>query len=418
MQFFLFLFLQFGIIINMKLDEMPREFTEALPVIKKIEEAGFEAYFVGGSVRDVLLKRQIHDVDIATSAYPEETKAIFPSTIDVGIEHGTVLVLWGNTEAEHYEITTFRTESTYTDFRRPDQVDFVRDLSEDLKRRDFTINAFAMGADGHIIDLFNGLRDLDEHLIRAVGQAEERFNEDALRIMRAMRFSASLDFEIEEQTFFAMKSHAHLLSKISIERIFIELDKLLMSKAWKKGIEHLLRSEAYQFLPDFDNKAALESFLSSLGENYIFKSSEQAWAYLMIKLKIKDLRKCLRAWKVSNEFIKKVTGIVDSYYLEGWSLETVYRYGIQIGQLADDLKVGEGSQLSEPELLAVDAQLQIHDKSEIDISGAEIMGYFGLQPGPQLGKLLKLIEEKIVRNQLKNDKNEIKKMIGEELNVD
>ena len=127
----------------MKLTKMPSEFQKALPVLEKIKEAGFEAYFVGGSVRDALLNRPIHDVDIATSSYPEETKQIFPRTADIGIEHGTVLVLDGD---EEYEVTTFRTEDVYVDYRRPSSVSFVRSLEEDLKRRDFTVNAFALGA--------------------------------------------------------------------------------------------------------------------------------------------------------------------------------------------------------------------------------------------------------------------------------
>src|SRR5699024_8631518 len=130
---------------------MPQEYIKARPIINKLEQAGFEAYFVGGSVRDILLHQKIHDVDIATSAFPAEVKAIFPKTIDIGIEHGTVLVL---SEGEQYEITTFRTESTYQDFRRPDDVQFVRSLEEDLKRRDFTINALALNKKGTVIDLF------------------------------------------------------------------------------------------------------------------------------------------------------------------------------------------------------------------------------------------------------------------------
>ena len=137
---------------------MPSEFQKALPVLEKIKEAGFEAYFVGGSVRDALLNRPIHDVDIATSSYPEETKQIFPRTADIGIEHGTVLVLDGD---EEYEVTTFRTEDVYVDYRRPSAVSFVRSLEEDLKRRDFTVNAFALDETGEIIDLFHGLEDLE-----------------------------------------------------------------------------------------------------------------------------------------------------------------------------------------------------------------------------------------------------------------
>ena len=164
----------------MRLKHLPSEFQEALPVLEKIKAAGFEAYFVGGSVRDVLLGHPIHDVDIASSSYPEETKKIFPRTVDIGIEHGTVLVL---ENGHDYEVTTFRTEDLYVDYRRPSQVSFVRSLEEDLKRRDFTINAFALDEKANIIDKFNGLVDLEQKILRAVGNAAERFNEDALRIM-------------------------------------------------------------------------------------------------------------------------------------------------------------------------------------------------------------------------------------------
>ena len=176
----------------MKLKQLPSEFQEALPIVEKLKAAGYEAYFVGGSVRDAILGRSIHDVDIATSAYPEETKKVFTRTIDIGIEHGTVLVLHGNQE---YEITTFRTEDVYVDYRRPSHVSFVRSLEEDLKRRDFTVNAFALSDEAQIIDLFAGLKDLEGKVLRAVGVAQERFNEDALRIMRGFRFAASLDFD-------------------------------------------------------------------------------------------------------------------------------------------------------------------------------------------------------------------------------
>lgn len=149
----------------MKIENLPKIFMQAMPVLKKLEDAGFEAYFVGGSVRDLLLNRHIHDVDIATSAYPEEVKELFEKTIDTGIKHGTVTVLFNR---ESYEITTFRTESGYQDYRRPDHVTFVQNLDEDLKRRDFTINALAMNTDGEVIDLFNGLEDLKKRVIRAV----------------------------------------------------------------------------------------------------------------------------------------------------------------------------------------------------------------------------------------------------------
>lgn len=180
----------------MIIKNLPIEFEEARPIMRAIEDAGYEAYFVGGSVRDTILGHAIHDVDIATSAYPEEIKKIFNHTVDTGIEHGTVMIL---DHGEGYETTTFRTESGYQDFRRPDEVTFVRSLKEDLKRRDFTINALAMRENGEVIDLFNGLDDLDNHIIRTVGEAYERFHEDALRMMRAVRFAGQLNFKIEQK---------------------------------------------------------------------------------------------------------------------------------------------------------------------------------------------------------------------------
>ena len=175
----------------MIVEQIPSEFQQALPVLKTIQDNGFEAYFVGGSVRDTILGLPIHDVDIATSAYPAEVKALFKKTVDTGIEHGTVMVI---DHGEGYEVTTFRTESGYQDYRRPDKVTFVRSLADDLKRRDLTINALAMDMNGEIVDLFGGLDDLKNHLIRAVGVPAERYHEDALRMMRTVRFASKLGY--------------------------------------------------------------------------------------------------------------------------------------------------------------------------------------------------------------------------------
>ena len=157
-------------------------FEDAKPIIKKIKEQGFEAYFVGGSVRDYLMNKDIHDIDITTSATPDEIESIFPKTVPIGKEHGTINVLFNNSS---YEITTFRTEEEYVNHRKPNGVVFVRDLYEDVKRRDFTINAIAMDEEYTIIDYFNGKADIKAENIKTVGNAEERFEEDALRIIRA-----------------------------------------------------------------------------------------------------------------------------------------------------------------------------------------------------------------------------------------
>ena len=196
---------------------------------------GFSLYLVGGAVRDHLLSKPSHDYDFTTDARPEEIKGMFRHTIDTGIKHGTVTVLF---RGGSYEITTFRTEGDYSDSRHPDSVTFVRSLSEDLKRRDFTINAFACDlSSGDIIDEHNGLSDLKNKTIRAIGNPEERFTEDALRIMRAARFSSKLGFEIEEETKKAMTKLSSNISKVSEERIREELFRLIDSPFPRLGIE-------------------------------------------------------------------------------------------------------------------------------------------------------------------------------------
>jgi tRNA nucleotidyltransferase (CCA-adding enzyme) len=195
-------------------------------IIEELMRNGFEAYAVGGCVRDMVLDREPEDWDITTSATPIEVKRIFRRTVDTGIAHGTVTVL---IDKEHYEVTTYRLDGEYEDNRHPKEVTFTACLSEDLKRRDFTINAMAYNEKEGLIDLFGGMEDIKRGIIRCVGSAEERFEEDALRILRAVRFSAQLDFVIEEETMAAIKDKVKNLNNISAERIRVELTKLLLS---------------------------------------------------------------------------------------------------------------------------------------------------------------------------------------------
>ncbi len=195
-------------------------------IIDKLIGAGFSAYAVGGAVRDCLLGLDAHDFDITTSAEPGEVKALFQKTFDTGIKHGTVTVLEGG---EAVEVTTFRADGEYLDNRKPESVTLVKDVREDLARRDFTVNALCYNKHEGLIDLFSGIDDLNNKIIRAIGNPEERFCEDALRILRAVRFSAQLGFEIEENTKNAIKECAHLVKNLSVERIAAEIDKILMS---------------------------------------------------------------------------------------------------------------------------------------------------------------------------------------------
>lgn len=218
-------------------------------IINTITGAGFEAYAVGGCVRDSILGRMPEDWDITTSAAPEQVKALFQRTIDTGIQHGTVTVML---DREGFEVTTYRIDGKYEDSRHPREVTFTPSLEEDLKRRDFTINAMAYNDEAGLVDLFGGLEDMDRKRIRCVGNAQDRFREDALRIMRAIRFSAQLGFYIEEQTEGAVRELASDLSRISAERIQAELVKLLVSDhpdyirtAYDMGVTKVI-------LPEFD----------------------------------------------------------------------------------------------------------------------------------------------------------------------
>lgn len=218
-------------------------------IIDTIMAAGFEAYVVGGCVRDSILGREPGDWDITTSARPEQVKALFRRTIDTGIQHGTVTVML---DKEGFEVTTYRIDGKYEDSRHPKEVTFTPNLVEDLKRRDFTINAMAYNETSGLIDIFGGMEDIEKKVIRCVGDAKERFTEDALRMMRAIRFSAQLGYDIEQETKDAITELAPTLRNISAERIQVELVKLLTSNhpdylriAYDTGVTKVI-------LPEFD----------------------------------------------------------------------------------------------------------------------------------------------------------------------
>lgn len=231
---------------------LPRK---VMMIINNLQLHGYEAYAVGGCVRDSILAKRPEDWDITTSARPEEIKRLFRRTVDTGIEHGTVTVLLGK---DMFEVTTYRIDGAYEDSRHPKEVQFTNRLEEDLRRRDFTINAMAYNDEVRLVDVFGGMKDLNHHLIRCVGDPKERFSEDALRILRAVRFSAQLDFPIETETAGAIRELAPTLEHISAERIQAELVKLLVSAhperiwdAYELGITKVI-------LPEWDAMVGVE----------------------------------------------------------------------------------------------------------------------------------------------------------------
>ena len=194
-------------------------------IIDKFKENGFESYAVGGCVRDSLINRKVNDWDITTNAKPEDTINIFKKTVPTGIKHGTVTVIL---DKENFEVTTYRVDGEYKDGRHPEKVQFVSELKEDLSRRDFTINAMAYNEEKGLIDYFKGKEDLNKKIIKAVGNPDKRFEEDALRMLRAIRFAAQLNFFIEPSTKEGIKNLSGNIKNVSIERIRVEFDKIIV----------------------------------------------------------------------------------------------------------------------------------------------------------------------------------------------
>lgn len=391
------------------------EFTKALPVLNKIIDAGYEAYFVGGSVRDRILGLNVNDVDIATSAQPLEIKKIFKRTVDVGIEHGTIMVL---IDDDSYEITTFRTESTYKDFRRPDSVTFVRSLEEDLKRRDFTMNAIALDSKGNIMDPFHGMADIDKGIIRAVGQPHERFKEDALRMMRAVRFSAQLDFQIEAETMLSIRENAPLLEKIAVERIQIEFEKLLIGQWHTIGLAAMLKTDLYLYCPGLADKK--DALMALINDEEPFQTARQAWAYLIFQIDATTQsdfkpRSFLKSWKLSNQIIDDAVTLfmslksrLQSNKIDPW---IVFNIGRNLAYEVEHL-VEHVDQTAEYEaLFDIYNALPIKDKKDLSITGHDLMTLTSNRPGKWMSVALDKVLQAVIYEELENDKEKIIKWV-------
>lgn len=392
-------------------------FVSALPVLQTLKEAGHEAVFVGGSVRDLVLGKEISDVDIATSATPEEVKSLFSHTVDVGIEHGTVLVLHHH---DSYEVTTFRTEGTYQDFRHPDSVTFVRSLEEDLMRRDFTINALAVNDREEIVDYFGGIEDLEREIIRCVGNPMERFNEDALRMMRAVRFAGQLGFTIESDTFNAVRTLKANLERVAVERMKVEFEKMILSPHRTLAFKAFVESELYQACPDF--KEAKETLLK-VGEFPLDKPTiTQAWILFAYyeRLSIPQLRKVLKNWKSSNDQISTVlTGYrtLLARLEKEWDAFLAYECPEDLAVEVEQLLAGIGRVEELEKLKTVYQQLPIRSMKDIQIDGFGVKEALGLEKmGPIIGEVLQALQTEILSGRLANENAEIVSWIRNNFN--
>ncbi|MFT8320535.1 MAG: CCA tRNA nucleotidyltransferase [Bacillus sp. (in: firmicutes)] len=388
-------------------------FQEAIPLIQQIEEAGYEAYFVGGSVRDFLLGKKINDIDIATSATPEEIKTIFDHTIDIGIQHGTVMVLFHH---QSYEITTFRTESQYLDYRHPSEVLFIRNLRDDLKRRDFTMNAMAMDKNGSIIDYFDGEIALKNKQIMTVGDANERFQEDALRMMRAIRFISTLGFSLEKHTKQSIRKNRMLLKEIAVERITAEFEKLLDGPARNVAFKHIVDTKLYENMPAWKGNG--ESFERLASLNTAELNRLEMWVLLLLCLKTKEksaIEAFLRAWKLPVKQIKQIQKILFFVYKKQtnpWSDKDLYDATLSIAYSTENVvrvfwKKGEELQKIKESY----ENLPIKGREELIIGGRDVMEWSNKSPGPWIKEVLEVVERAVVEKKLQNEKPAIKEWL-------
>lgn len=373
----------------------------AAKVIGILEQAGFQAYIVGGAVRDYLLGKAPHDMDVASNAYPEEVKKLFNRTVDIGIEHGTVLVLM---EGEGIEVTTFRTESEYTDLRRPDKVEFVQSLEEDLKRRDFTINAMAMDKNLAIIDPFGGKSDLEKCLIRAVGEPGERFQEDALRMLRAVRFSGQLNFAIEAGTLAAIRSHASLIRAVAVERLKNELDKILINPRTQQSMAYLQQSGLAEHLPAGDLLAMDWSGYQPRGQ------AAFGWAFLLHSQQ-KQFEE-IKGFKFSNGEKRLIERALEAAHLAVWDDWTFYCFE------AKELEIACYLNGSEIDIASRKERLPIKSRRELAVNGTDLMEWTGKKQGPWLRQWIEKMERHIVYGTLRNDNDTIKGWFLNEYNGD
>ena len=377
-----------------------KEWQAAFTVITQLENAGFEAVVVGGAVRDALLGRTVHDVDVATSAMPFEVKEIFTRTVDIGIQHGTVLVIVPEAPVE---VTTFRTDGEYIDHRRPEAVQFVRSLEEDLKRRDFTMNAIAMRRDGSFVDYFGGREDIEACVIRAVGEAQARFAEDALRMLRAVRFAAQLNFTIEEGTMQAMRVQAADIEWIAKERIKAEFDKLWVGKNVYNGLLKLEESGLGKHLPG--------TFAAAQWQGFTTPNAQVGWAYFAFA-QGENWMEVLRSYRLSNKeqaFIKAVLAAFEALKT-GWTKMDYFTYSE--GELDAALYFAKLQQLyvdvTQDMIRTEQASLTIRTRNELVVNGLDLQNWSGQKRGPWLKEAIQAMLEAVVKGEVENNRHAIK----------
>ena len=355
---------------------------DALKLLNILNEKGFQAYVVGGFVRDSIIGIESNDIDITTDATPKQITQIFPDSYLPCDDYGSVTVMFKNIR---FELTTFRREISYSDHRRPDKVEYITNLYDDLTRRDFTINALCIDNEGHVLDFLNGRDDLDKGIIKCIGDADNKFQDDALRILRAIRFATILDFKLDEDVINSINKNKHLLRGLSYNRKKEELDKIFSCSNAKKGIDLLLRynlDEALELvnLKNVEDTSSLISIWSILDvlDIYPFSNNEK-------------------------NLIINIREVLSHNNLDPFIL---YKYGLYVNSVAADIKGIDKRKVTESY-----NGLAIHTKSDLDISSNDIMALLNKGPGPYLKEIYNDLINKVLYDKINNNKDSLKDYI-------
>lgn len=351
----------------------------ALLVVQELEKNGFKAYIVGGFVRDYLLGIKTSDIDICTSAKPKEIIDIFDSTTVPKEDYGSVLVSY---KKYVFEVTTFRKEFNYSDYRHPEEVIYIDDLEEDLKRRDFTINTICIDKNGKVLDLLKGSKDLDLKVIRTVGDSNIKLHDDPLRILRAIRFMSKLDFELSDDVVSAIEKNKHLLKEISYDRKKQELDKILIGDNAKKGVNTLIKLGLDKELD-----------INNLGDIVLSDSLVGMWAQLDIPI---------NSYSFSNSEKELINGIRKALKIDNLNSYNLYKYGLYVNSVAGSIKG-----ISRNKITKEYEKLVITSRKDVDITSYDIMNILNIKPGPKINKIYGELEKEILKGTLKNNKEDI-----------
>ena len=379
---------------------MNKHYEKGKEILKKLLDSGYQAFFVGGFVRDYLLGIETNDIDITTDAKPSEIQTIFTNTKATGLRYGTITVF---NKGHQYEVTTFREDGEYLNFRQPERVEFSNSLDLDLKRRDFTINSLAMDYDGRIIDLFNGKKDLEKRIIRAIGDPNQRFQEDALRILRAFRFVSKLGFDIEPLTLNCIKTNIALLKMIANERVIIELKKVFSGEHYRKAVLLMTETNIGEAYPEL--KQGL--FKLSKIDNYNINFLEfVALCFYFYESDIPD------TWRFSNKertIIDKIIELVNVMENDKYNEMIIYRLGKEIPLMANSVSRIINQDNDQSKLInIIYNNLPIYKTCDLKFKGQDILELTTLRNAEIIGEIIDDITYEVITNKLPNDYDAIK----------